>query len=153
MDTAPQTTLITLATVLAQLYRERAALNLTEWQITKDIQARELALTPADGWPGKNEAARETAMRQAFAADETLSNLNSDLFYLKRDQAVNEGEREAREAERRAYEWQIRQRLCDALQARGIVSTGDDSAFDEVTQQASDQLTDTVVIEEYEIPF
>lgn len=141
--------LLSIAQQLAQLYRDRSALNLTEWQITQDIQARELALTPVEGWPGKNEAARETAMHQSFSADETLQKLNAVLGQVKEDQATNEGEREAREAERRAYEWQIRQRLCDALQARGVQSPGDDSAFDEVTQQASDQLTDQAVEEDF----
>ncbi len=141
--------LTTIAKRLAHLYRDRAALNLTEWQINKDIQARELALTPADGWPGKNEAARETAMKMAFSADETLNELNSNLFSVKREQATNEGEREAIEAERRAAEWQIRQRLCDALQARGVVSNGDDSAFDEATQSASDQMVDQAIEEEF----
>ncbi len=141
--------LTNLAKQLAQLYRERAALSLTEWQITKDIQARELALTPAEGWPGKNEAARETAMKMAFAADETLKELNDNLAMIKRDQSKNEGEREAIEAERRAAEWNIRNRLCDSLQARGIQSTGDDSAFDEVTQAASDQMVDRAVEEEF----
>lgn len=145
--------LTAIAKQLATLYVERAALTLTEWQITKDIQARELSLTPADGWPGKNEAARETAMRQAFAADAALQQLNDDLSHVKEDQSTNEGQREALEAERRAAEWQIRQRLCDALQARNVQSTGDDSAFDDAMQQASDQLTDTAVSEEYEIPF
>jgi len=145
--------LTAIAKQLAHLYTERAALNLSEWQITKDIQARELALTPADGWPGKNEAARETAMRQAYAADDILIGLNDDLRHIKTYQSKNEGDREALEAERRAAEWQIRQRLCDALQARNVQSTGDDSAFDEAMQQASDQLTDQVVSEEYEIPF
>ncbi len=144
-------TLNDLAKQLAQLYRDRAALNLTEWQIMKDIEARELALTPAEGWPGKNEAARETAMKMAFAADETLQKLNDVLAQVKEDQAKNEGEREAIEAERRAAEWDIRNRLCDALQARGIASNGDDSAFDEVTQAASDQMVDRVV--EVEFPF
>lgn len=144
--------LTSIAQHLSQLYRERAALNLTEWQINRDIQTRELSLTPADGWPGKNEAARETAMRQAFAADEALQRLNDDLSHVKKDQATNEGEREALETERRACEWQIRQRLCDALQARGVVSTGDDNAFDEAMQQASDQLTDQAV-EDLDIPF
>ena len=145
--------LTAIAKQLSGLYIERAALNLTEWQITRDIQARELALTPADGWPGKNEAARETAMRQAFYADEMLKELNDNLGMIKREQSENEGDREALEAERRAAEWGIRQRLCDALQARNVQSTGDDSAFDEAMQQASDKLTDTVVSEEYDIPF
>ena len=145
--------LTAIAKQLSGLYRERAALNLTEWQITRDIQSRELALTPADGWPGKNEGQRETAMRQAFAADGMLQQLNDDLLHVKEDQATNEGQREALEAERRAAEWQIRQRLCDALQARNVQITGDDSAFDEAMQKASDQLTDTAVSEEYDIPF
>ena len=141
--------LTAIAKQLASLYIERAALNLSEWQIARDIQARELTLTPADGWPGKNEAARETAMKQAFASDETLQKLNIVLAQVKEDQATNEGDREALEAERRAAEWQIRQRLCDALQARNVQSTGDDSAFDEAMQQASDQLTDQSVEEDF----
>ena len=139
-----------IAKQLAHMYIERSALNLSEWQITRDIQARELALTPADGWPGKNEAARETAMRQAYAADDILIGLNDDLRHLKACQSKNEGDREAIEAERRAAEWQIRQCLCDALQARNVQSTGDDSAFDEAMQQASDQLTDQAVEEDFQ---
>jgi hypothetical protein len=130
------------ANTLADLYRQRAMTNFSAWQTNQDIKARQLELTPADGWPGKNEAARETAMGQAFATDEIIHNLVAAQASEQFDLARITGGIEALEAERRAEEWRIRDGMRAALETKGIQHNGRgdhvEAAFDDALQHAMD---------------
>ncbi len=157
--------LLDLSAQLAGLYRRRAQNNFSIWQTSQDIAARRMELTPPDGWPGKNEMAREVAAEQTLAADETLQN----LYRAETDERYQEsqitGEIEALEAERRAEEWKIRLRLCDALDGRHVSQNGHgdraEAAFDDALQAAADTgisvempaLEDNYITDDQSLPF
>lgn len=128
---------------LAALYVERALLNKQVYDHELGIQKRHLALTPADGWPGKNEEARKATRDTAFAADEELGRHLDALTELRGKLIILNGDIEAAEAERRAAEWQVRARLTVVLDENGIQPNhrGDrvENAFEDAAQQKTDQ--------------
>lgn len=109
---------------LTGLYTARAALNLLIWRANQSIADRQRALVPEGGWPGKNQEARDAARDAAGAADETLAG-----HVAQRDEAHGqlfelEAEISGVEAQRRAGEWRIRERMVDALTGRGLAPQG-----------------------------
>jgi len=112
-------TAMQLSEKLADLYRTRADQLIREWHAEKDLAARELEITPPDGWPGKNAEERTLSKERAFHADETRSKILAIVEDAHPNLLSIEGEIEALEAERRAMEWQIRLRYIEQLE-RGI---------------------------------
>jgi hypothetical protein len=112
------TSLFDIADSLSKLYYEKTAGQVRTWQMEQDAEALKLEITPAEGWPGKNEAERSIARDKAWAANENLQNLVDDLLQLKSELALIQTDIEAQEAQRRALEWNIRERLADALSGR-----------------------------------
>ena len=124
---------------LGKLYQERAQANLDAWRSGKDIEARQLELTPDDGWPGKNAEQRDAAAKKAFASDEALQALLVGQEDTQTEALLLEGDIQALEAERRALEWTIRSRQVELLDLNAIQSNhnGDRAAtaFDDVADQ------------------
>ena len=137
---------------LPEMYRQRAALNVSKWQASQDMELRKLEITPAEGWPGKNEETRGIARDKAFAADEAIRNLSATIGEFEHRLGILAGDIEAAEAERRAEEWRIRARLCAALEARAIQQNGRgdraEAGFDDAAQAELD-----CVYDEDSIPF
>ena len=131
-------------TKLADAYRQRANLGYEQRQEEQAIVARQRALTPETGWKGTNPDARNAARDAAFAADESLCDhvLNRDT--IKGKLIKLGGEIEALEAERRAYEWRVRERMVERLTERGVHSDApraarSEAAFDDVGDHALTQ--------------
>lgn len=122
-----------------------AQIDLAHWEA--DITARELFLTPVDGWPGKNEAARDVAAAKVFDADPQLREQRAKRDDLRRLIAGLEAQVDALEDERRAWEWAIRDRLVEALAGRR-------NGREAVEQTAFDDSADLAVAEEVDqVPF
>lgn len=139
--------LLDIAKSLAELRPalKSAQIELSHWEA--DIAARQIFLTPADGWPGKNEAARDTAAAKAFDADPQLAEQRARRDALRRGVAGLESQIEALEDERRAWEWAIRDRLVEALSGRR-------NGREAVEQTAFDDGADGALVEETDvIPF
>ena len=132
-----------IADELSQLYQARAQTSLLELQAKQDINARQLELTPADGWPGKNAEQRDIARDKAFAEDDLLLAASRQLNDASRALIELDARIQAVEAERRAAEWSVRADLVDALRAARVQSNhrGDSvaAAFDDTAQQALDK--------------
>ena len=137
---------------LPEMYRQRAALNVSKWQASQDMELRKLEITPAEGWPGKNEEQRGIARNKSFAADEIIRNLSATIGEFEHRLGILAGDIEAAEAERRAEEWRIRARMCDALEALAIQQNGRgdraEAGFDDAAQAELD-----CVYDEDSIPF
>ena len=135
--------LFEIASALGQLYQTRAQTNLLKWQAEQDIHARQLELTPADGWPGKNAEQRDVARDQTFAEDAQLQEAVKKANDAHRALIELEARIQALEAERRAAAWSVRADLVDALRAARVQSNhrGDSvaAAFDDTAQQALDE--------------
>jgi hypothetical protein len=135
--------LFEIASALGQLYQTRAQTNLLKWQAEQDIHARQLELTPADGWPGKNAEQRDVARDQTFAEDAQLQEAVKKANDAHRALIELEARIQALEAERRAAEWSVRADLVDALRAARVQSNhrGDSvaAAFDDTAQQVLDK--------------
>ncbi len=116
-----------LAQQLAGLYRARKSLQVDADHVSAAIEARQLMLTPAEGWPGKNDSQRDTARDKALAADPELADMRQELSALRDKLAGSEGEIEALQAVASAERWAVRERLADALAARQVERSDDPS--------------------------
>lgn len=127
--------LLEIAQALAVLRRglKDHQIELAHWEA--DIAARELFLTPVDGWTGKNAEQRDTAKAQALASDETVLAIRARQSTLRDQIAEAEGAIEDLEAQRRGLEWDARERLTDALAGKRngrepVEQAGHDDAAD-----------------------
>jgi hypothetical protein len=107
---------------LSSLYVRRAELTAAKRDFAQDLETRKLMLTPADGWTGKNQEARDIARDLAYTADDTLQELSTRVAYIEHDLTILGGDIEAAEAERRAEEWAIRARYVRTLEVEMGVS-------------------------------
>lgn len=106
---------------------QELAVQLKDYEIRlkhlrEDYDARLIAITPETGWPGKNADERDTAKAREELKDETLGNLREMIRAYEHDLAEAQGEMAAFEIARREREWQVRERIADALQVRGVPS-------------------------------
>jgi len=131
-----------LADRLSVAYAKRAKLELDRWQADQLLAERAKALTPENGWPGRNEQARQAAREKALAEDSAYQNA------LTNRQAAHEkllglaGEIDSLEAQRRAAEWRIRERMVELLERNSVAPQrrGDrvEAAFDDLAQAGLD---------------
>ncbi len=131
-----------LATQLAQLYRLRKTIQIELSHQEADYAARVIALSPADGWPGKNESQRDIAKASAVLSDEVCQRIQSQIRSLRDDLAQTEADIEAAEALRRGAEWETREGLRRVL-GQGGEATGEtheptDQSFDDTLDRATD---------------
>lgn len=142
---------------LVTLYTERALLNRRVYDHEQACQKRQSALTPADGWPGKNDEARKAARDAAFAADNDLARHQTALVETRGKLITLQGDIDGAEAERRAGEWHVRARLCDALERGGVQPNhrGDraENAFEDAAQQKLDQATTESAVDQHAEPY
>ncbi len=113
-----------IANRLSALYGQRADLGLKAWKAEQDIAARQAMLTPAEGWPGSNDKAREASRVALFAMDTILTRVTVDRNAAQAELMKLAGLIEAAEAERRASEWTARMRLVEVLERRDIAPNG-----------------------------
>lgn len=129
------------------LFLERAKHNLVIWRENKAVAERQRALIPEGGWPGKNQEARDAARDAAYGADDTLKG-----HLYNRDDAQGkliqlEEEIAGVEADRRAGEWRIRERMVEALTQSGVAPQGRGDRMegaldgDAIQAAADDELT------------
>lgn len=102
-----------IAKELGVLYRGKAEIEHNLDEQDREYAARLLALTPAEGWPGKNEQERKTAYARAEAGDEILGRMRAQLKADRERRAQASGNIAALEAERRAEEWAVLKRLAE----------------------------------------
>lgn len=136
-------TTIDLGKDLATCYTERAERQLDIERIEREIYKREIALTPAEGWPGKNAEQREIEKARALAADEIYNGLEQARIAQVTAQTLLTGTIEGLEAERRGFEWQIRANLVmvlagAAIERSGSVQEQSETAFDDAAQDVVD---------------
>lgn len=119
---------------LAKLYRDLRLEEIHLQHLLEDLEGRKFFLAPDAGWEGKNEEARKLTAEKAFAADEICQKLRG----MARDNEITiarlTGDLQALEAERRAYEWGVREQIVLAL--RGVLPADtsehvDNRAFDD----------------------
>jgi hypothetical protein len=152
--------LLHIATELSGHYLARRSAQIDLGNQVKDYTARLLAITPAEGWPGKNDDARKLAARQAEASDETLRAIGKRQREIENDLSNIEVAIEQLGAERRAIEWVIRDRMAAALGSgrgdpvdSGIADDTDGLADLGADRELSEQFPATVYDDEGDIPF
>lgn len=104
------------AQALKALYTVRKDKQILLSHAEIDLDARQLALTPADGWPGKNEEARSTARTKTFADDPVCKELAVKISGLRTDLATLDADILGAETDRRAGEWTEKQRYATILE-------------------------------------
>lgn len=138
------TRMITIARELGLLYTAQRSAEIALAHQREDLDARRVALAPADGWPGKNEEQRKIAAGCAYAADETIRTIAGAIVAGEKTLATLAGQIAALEAERRALEWAIRGELVQALAGRRI----EPESRGPVEEAAFDAAADAQVIEQ-----
>jgi len=123
---------------LSSLYQRRAELTAVRRDLAQDLEFCKLGLTPATGWDGKNQDARDLIRDKTWQANSSVQDISMKVEAVERDLAILVGDIEAEEAERRTSEWRIRARYVTCLETEmGIepqpVGTGGDEIMDETT--------------------
>jgi hypothetical protein len=148
-----------IAAELAEVGKHKTDLSLRLSHQRDDLAARQLALIPPEGWPGKNAEERKINEQRAHAADETCCAIQTAVKRVEAELAGAEHLLQTLVDERRALEWQIRARLVDAVIGHVITTNGngrgndarvlEDTAFDDF----ADDLADARLIEKFSEPY
>lgn len=88
----------------------------------EDIERRAEALTPIDGWPGKNAEQREAARAERLRVDDETNALRADLRTAELRLATIKADLAAFDIERRDREWGIRRDLINVLREHGATA-------------------------------
>lgn len=134
------TTFINIATRLGDFYKTRRSIQIKLSHAEEDHLARAIAITPAEGWAGKNAEQRESERDRAFAADETLKKIAAIQRDLRDQLSALEGEIDALEEMRDGAKWVVRQSLAESMNGKAIAfnehSVVEDAAADSLEAQA-----------------
>jgi len=114
-----------------------------------DMNARQLALIPPEGWSGKNAEERKINEQRTYAADETCQVIQTAIKSFEAELAGAEHAIQTLVDERRALEWQIRARLVEAVIGHVITTQNgngrgkdarvlEDTAFDDFADDLAD---------------
>ena len=125
-----------IAMLLAEQYNQKSQCAIALSHCDLDYDARLLAITPVEGWTGKNAEERKLASERAAAADLALSEIAKTRLANQDALAVIGATIDSLEAERRALEWGIRGILAQAL--AGLRESNlpvEDGAFDDAAQE------------------
>ena len=107
--------MLDIAKELGELYRKRADLKNRQDDCIQRREARELELTPPEGWEGKNAETRAAARDAAYASDGELRDRRESLADFGRQDVQAQAHIAALEAERRGLEWIARLYLAERL--------------------------------------
>lgn len=122
--------LIEIGKELGLSFAHRLQLNVQVEQLQRELEAEMLRITPAEGWPGKNEGERKLAAERAASDNALVGTLRGALAKNGAELAVVMTGIDSLDAERRALEWEIRAQLVIALLGRGDGSDAFDDAAD-----------------------
>lgn len=146
--------IIELSKNLRAAYEKRSILQADVEELEREIYLRELTLTPAEGWPGKNAEAREMEKAKALQGDENWSGLGNARRELRDEMTLLDGTIAGLEAERRGQEWEVRANLVAMLAANAVNRNNggpvEEEAFDDVAQGIVDDEGIYVAAGEYE---
>ncbi len=128
--------------MLADAYIDRSEQQLELDRAKAELFKREIALTPIEGWPGKNAELREVEKSRTLATDEAYQKFEAlRVFHVEALTLIN-GTIEALEAERRGSEWEIRANLVTVMagKLRGeTLPSVEDAAFDDASEGELEQ--------------
>lgn len=151
----------TIATQIGELTKVRATINIRLSHLEVDLNARKLALTPLEGWEGKNAEQRTLAEQRTIFADVPYAAMFKEQLEKKAELLQLDADVEALVSERRALEWQIRairleiRRLEFGLLDQREQPDFDDDGLDDQEDDlfADDEFSGSPIAEEEEIPF
>lgn len=133
------------ASKLSTLFMSRAQLRADIQSSEDKIAARELTLTPVDGWIGKNEGERTTAKMRVFAADPGHCQLTAILRGHQVDLGKCLAEIEGLQADTSALEFTIRDETNRVMGGKSILDVLQDG---EVEQAQVEVLSETQLSED-----
>ena len=82
----------------------------------EDYEARKVAIMPAEGWPGSNDAARKASAQKAEYGDEILAAIRADKRALNDELAMTAVEVDIEHEQRKIEELRVRERLSAAIE-------------------------------------
>lgn len=109
--------LIEIATGIGTISSEIKKLEFLRDTVKDRLDDFKTVLCPSDGWPGKNEGERKISMEKVFMTEPTCMELNNQLKQVM-EQIMNlSADYILLEAERRGYEFAVRDGMATAMGA------------------------------------
>lgn len=136
-----------ISSQLATAYTERAELQVALGELKNQLFRREVELTPAEGWPGKNAEMRDLEKARSLASDDAWTTIANNVTQANLDMVQLSGVIEALEAQRRGAEWSIRENLVAVL-AYNLRGQQTPATEAESLEQAFDDVSDSLVDDE-----
>jgi len=106
--------LIQIAREIGDYLAQRLELKKYIRTMENALDQRKIELTPDEGWEGKNVAARDFTRDSVFADDDLMRSMKHIDEINKENLSRTETGLEILIVERRAIEWQIRNKMADA---------------------------------------
>ena len=133
-----------VAKEIGKLGHRIAEAVVAEGELANAAALREFMLTPAEGWPGTNDKARDAAKKTACAADAGLQQELALLSAKSKEIKLLNADMVALEAERRGIETWVRLQLARALLGDFNAAEIDGVVDDKVLDQGAEKvLVDT----------
>jgi hypothetical protein len=107
--------LIELGKIIGNLAKAEKNLDQQIKLLDRPINDQKLTLVPVDGWPGKNEAERKIAADKAYNESPLILNFINSKEAMENKLASLRGELEQYEAERRGYEFAVRDAVAEGM--------------------------------------
>lgn len=93
---------------LSRAYLQQGQQRTVSFDLQRKQARLELSLTPAEGWPGKNEGERKIAHDKALQANPEWVTLDESLFQVHQELEKTNAMLAALQAEMDGYKWIIR---------------------------------------------
>lgn len=128
----PNGRLLELATELNHALEDKTGINIRLTNQRRDLEARQLNLIPAEGWPGKNSEERKINEQRTYANDGICHAIQVQINSLEEALALVETVLETYVNTRRAMEWEIKAKRLDLRRFEfGLVDKVDRDEFDD----------------------
>lgn len=132
-----------LASEISHALEDKANIGIRLGNQRRDLEARQLAMVPAEGWPGKNADDRKINERRAYAEDAVCQAIQEQIARLEEALALVEVALETATNQRRAEEWKIRAHLVEAITGNVVTTQNghgniEDTGFDDFADDTAD---------------
>lgn len=135
------------ASKLSSLFVSRAQFKADIQKYEDRIAAREIAITPFDGWPGKNEGERTVSKARACLIDEEMVLFHETLRFHQNGLGHVQAEIDGLNADTSAIEFTIRDETNRVMGGRSVLDIVQDCAMEAISDEvlSEDVLTEDEV--------
>lgn len=136
---------ISIAKEIGALRLKMRVCEFDQWKLDQDLAARQLEITPSEGWEGKNENDRKVNKEKTFEADPKIARIMAVIEKKRKEVAELTGKLEELEAKRRGMEWEVRGKMADALVICGVNKVNIVNNYSDHPDRAFDDIADALM--------